>query len=115
MEKKHILIPLLCLLLAAIISPSAATAQSILTPEETTFLKSLNGKWNSGDWGDILFKYLNGKVKVSYPAFFENGVGHYNVVTEYYNSSDKCLEFEYDCEVVSEADKTFRFHITTVH
>ena len=29
MEKKHILIPLLCLLLAAIISPSAATAQSL--------------------------------------------------------------------------------------
>lgn len=109
MEKKHILIPLLCLLLAAIISPSASTAQSILTPEETTFLKSLNGKWNSGDWGDILFN------KVSYPAFFENGVGHYKVVTAYYNSSDKCLEFEYDCEVVSEADKTFRFHITTVH
>lgn len=50
------------------------------TDNETSFLKSLNGKWNPtadydkkwNSWAlDITLKYINGKVKISYPALLD--------------------------------------------
>lgn len=111
MEKKHIHIALLCLLFAVIIAPSAVSAQSDHTPEETAFLKSLNGKWNnlsdySKKWGsgvlDITLKYVNGKVKISYSGRIDRlsssdgFFGFPEVSDARYDSNRKCLNFSYE-------------------
>lgn len=74
---KHRLFNLFIVIVASIASLSAS-AQSTLTPEETAFLKSLNGKWNDIDgsqihnWGthiqDIQFIYVNGNLKLQYTS-----------------------------------------------
>ncbi len=64
------------LVIVSMLLPCVSIAQT-LSPEETAFLKSLNGKWNQDSeapekWGvalyDITLRYVNGIVKVSYPA-----------------------------------------------
>lgn len=104
MEKKTTLIALLCLLLAVIITPTAVTAQSDLTPEESTFLKSLNGKWSpkandSSEWGSWIrhftIKCVGEKIKISYPDYIMNGHGVFKVGTAYYDTSYKRLRFSY--------------------
>lgn len=124
MEKKTTLIALICLLLAAIIAPTAASAQSDLTPEEITFLKSLNGKWNpnaddSSKWGTwcyhITLRYVNGMIKVSYPASVmikdkERSVMSTKVANAYYDSSTQYLKITYDHHILDldDDDEDFR-------
>lgn len=101
-----------------------ANAQSNLTPEEVAFLKSLNGKWSpdaddSSKWGtwcyQITLRYVNGNVKVSYPASVmikdkERSVVSTKVANAYYDSSTQYLKITYVHHILDldDDDEDFR-------
>lgn len=99
----------------ALFLSQSATAQSDLTPEETAFLKSLNGKWSRSDagWGNAMYDislmyYKDGFVKVGCFHRFDEEWSETKVVDSYYNKLSKTLEISYnvfmtlctDCEEV---------------
>ena len=96
------------LVVASMLLPSASIAQT-LSSEETAFLKSLNGKWNrdadySAKWGtwcyDMTLRYVNGSIKVSYPAevFMKNNTRSLvstKIADAFYNPDSKELHISY--------------------
>lgn len=86
----------------ALLLSQSVTAQSDLTPEEVTFLKSLNGKWSRSDagWGDAMYDislmYIGGKVKVGCFHRFDEEWSETKVVDSYYNKLSKTLEISYN-------------------
>lgn len=104
-------ITLLCITLFAVLG---CYAQEKYTEEEIAFFKSLNGKWNpspdySSKWGtwmyDITLRYINGSVKVSYPATiliadkerspFESGMA-----TATYDPTSQYLKISYTTHIL---------------
>lgn len=96
------------LVIVSMLMPCVSIAQT-LSSEETAFLKSLNGKWNrdadySAKWGtwcyDMTLRYVNGTIKVSYPAevFIKNNirsVASTKVTDAVYNPSSQKLDITY--------------------
>lgn len=125
---KHRLFNLFIVIVASIASLSAS-AQSTLTPEETAFLKSLNGKWNpfeeSGDhkWGswlyDISFLYVNGKLKLKYTSRTLTKGGETSVIgtdvkDTYFDHDNQTLKVSYtysDLDIDDEESKPYSFSI----
>lgn len=94
---KNIIVKIL-LIVAAISFPYKAIAQD-LTEEETTFLKSLSGKWRActdcedtfGSYPlDFTIKYFNGYLKISYSA------GASQIDGERFSGAQKTLNAHYD-------------------
>lgn len=126
-DMKHRLFNLFIVIVASIASLSAS-AQSSLTPEETAFLKSLNGKWNpseesSGRWGhwmyDISFLYVNGKLKLKYTSESitegnKTSVLETKVKDAYFDQTNQNLIVSYtssDLDIDNDKSKTYSFSI----
>lgn len=104
-------ITLLCITLFAVLG---CYAQEKYSEEEIAFFKALNGKWtltaeSSHKWGtwqyDITVRYINGSVKVSYPATIliadkERSQLKSGMTTATYDSSSKCLKISYTTHVL---------------
>lgn len=104
---KNIIVKIL-LIVAAISLPYKAMAQD-LTEEETTFLKSLSGKWRActdcedtfGSYPlDFTIKYFNGYLKIQYSAVTceVDGVrfpGKRETLSAYYDTSTNSVHFNF--------------------
>ncbi len=96
--------------------PFTVSAQTPLSLEHKTFFKSLSGRWNPNathirEWQswylDITLKFINGKVRVGYPASIhklDESTGFFCVdvqtVEATFYTSTNCLSFSYSTDIL---------------
>lgn len=111
---KHFLQYILLVLTVMFANRMTMNAQTQLSPEETTFLKSLTGKWSEdsnsdgSQADDFSILYVNGSLKISHPKEITIGGGRWMVkkggVTTNYDKSSRSVSFSFKVRMINTDD-----------